>query len=204
MSVSVEGNLSTEVPKGSAELERIRGELAQSRGLAVDSTPVELTDDQAADVKEGFGVPSQDRARAKAETSKRWAKDALGSVAKKRYDLGALSEVAGGVKADQTVELIRPTQASTESEVSEVDRQGAVVARTFAVEDAAKFLGAESPQSLEAALSEATVDVYSSPQNGAPVLTERVISLPGGTIHEMNLHPVGSDETIDTQVVVTA
>lgn len=194
-----------ESPTPAVILERTRHEMAQAHGLDVDPQPVELSAEQEAQVLEGF-VGTVDERLAKAKLDARQAGFDEGIVAdwhKKRYSTSALAKIRSAEPGD-TISVMNPREMlfSGNPVNDRVAASAGFAVAERAVVDAAKALGS-SEADLARFESSATAQVFSSPHNGAPLITQRTIELPEGTIHEMALHGAGSTDVIDSQVVVT-
>lgn len=197
MSIDVAGR--PEVQKPESVIKRVRHELGQVHGFDISEEGQCLDADQVAALTEFDGSREDLMKKATAELEPWGGKEALGPGVQKRYSAEAQAKLRGA-KVGDAVQLMNPLSAYTTPDVGEI--HGAALVRRMSVEDAAKGVNVQ-PEDLQTYLDAAIVNVYSSPQNGAPVLTERVIELPGLQLREMNVHEVGGDpnKVIDAQVV---
>lgn len=197
MSIDVEDRPETQKPE--TVLKRVRHELAQTQGFDVSEEGQRLDADQVTALTEFNGSRAELSSKATADLAQWGGKEALAPGVNKRYNVQAQADLRGA-EPGEAIQLMNPLPAYTNPDVGEVHAAGLV--RRMSVEDAANGAGIGKEQ-LQPYLDAASVTVYSALQNGAPVITERVIDLPGMQLHEMNVHPIGDDPNriIDAQVV---
>lgn len=190
--------LTHETSKTTSALDDLRHDVAKSRGLDIVAEPVDLTDDQQQAVLESFSWPGDERIQA-AHDSDQMGIDriALNNEETERYNTHAFSRLRI-TPPGEPVGLLKPADARGKN--PRLVAYAAIGAKARAIEAAAKDMGTPL-DNLQPYLDEASANVYASPHNGSPIITERVIDLPGGTIYEMNVHGAGSPEVVDAQVV---
>lgn len=196
--------LSTEVPDVATQLARARHEFAQASGLDVMPDPLPLDQGQEKALLEEF--PNTDDLVHENLKILDQSTAGLGPL-QKELDIsrGKLADVMRG---DDVVVLVPPSAPNFNGSRDPYQSPVAKVRRGMGVKLAASAAGISEDRLTASYLPRASVEVYNSPQNGSPIITERVIQLPdennGGvsTIHEMVLHGAGSGEPIDSQVVV--
>lgn len=185
-------------------LARVRHEFAQSHGLDVLAEAEKLPEDTKKALLEDFGSPKDAMAKALEDVDATGVTRNAAAPLLKRLSHQGLIKM-DNLKPGETASLIDPITGMNQKGTNpQVMAASNIYNRGQAVKVAiTHFTGAED-NNAQPYLDGASAAVYTSPHNGAPIITERIIEVPGAEIHEMNLHGAGSPATIDTQVIVVA
>jgi hypothetical protein len=185
-------------------LDEIRQALVAAHGLEIIDQPLQLDAAQEAAVLEGFaGTLSEVAARAREDVdAKHVNRNVAVDAVNGRINSSPLG-IVRALKPGESTSLMQPESDYMREQRAKslIRSEVAVLARVHAVRLALTSLGINEADAATY-FERARAAVYNSTANGAPLITERIVSTPQGDIHEMNLHGAGSPEVVDSEVVI--
>lgn len=183
----------------------IRQQLAEQHGLKINAESLDINDEQKAKVKAEF-FASPDAAISGANTKLQSVKEKTGYNFTK--EINRISEEAAvKVTNGESTALLAPINDRRFIETNGVVEPVVTIARANAVKRVIDLTRGISQSELPNYRDKAEVAVFTSPENGSPVISELTYSIPtqgngSAEIHEMNFYSSGSPEITDTQVLV--
>lgn len=191
-----------EVLTPEARLSQMRQDFAQQYGLDIIPEPMQLDDEQQKSVADSFGSGEElGKDGIRKFDDMHVSRSVLQDFTK--LDTDGFSMLHDRSRTEPITVLPAASEQFSQPGTRQ-DIKGPVVSIRHAhgLKMVEAGLGLPERSLDQLYLPRASANVYSSPHNGAPIITERVTEVPGGTIYEMNLHGAGSPEVIDAQIVV--